>query len=382
MGSDVSIIFTIAGIIFISPYLSTILRIPTTPIEIILGSIGGYYALITNNHILEILAEVGFFYLMFLAGTEVNFNTLLKMDRTVLKKSLLYLFFLYSFSSIFSWAFSFNIIYVVILPLISVGLILTLYKEFDKNTRWLNLSMQAGILGELISIVAITITGAMVVHGVGEEFYTSMIYLVVFLVLMLILFHFFKLLFWWFPEIKTFLIPLYSDRDEKDIRLSMALFFLMMGVMVVFGLEIAFGAFIAGMFIATFFEHQKELPHKLSSFGFGFLIPIFFVYIGSSFDLRSLSTDGLIMSALMITFSMIAIRVSASFAFIGYLSFNERILFALSHSMPLTLLVAVATLAYQNNSIDQLSYRSFILAGLFEVLVCIIAIKFISKLSK
>ncbi len=242
--------------------------------------------------------------------------------------------------------------------------------------------MQAGILGELISIVAITITGAMVVHGVGEEFYTSMIYLVVFLVLMLILFHFFKLLFWWFPEIKTFLIPLYSDRDEKDIRLSMALFFLMMGVMVVFGLEIAFGAFIAGMFIATFFEHQKELPHKLSSFGFGFLIPIFFVYIGSSFDLRSLSTDGLIMSALMITFSMIAIRVSASFAFIGYLSFNERILFALSHSMPLTLLVAVATLAYQNNSIDQLSYRSFILAGLFEVLVCIIAIKFISKLSK
>ncbi len=128
MGSDVSIIFTIAGIIFISPYLSTILRIPTTPIEIILGSIGGYYALITNNHILEILAEVGFFYLMFLAGTEVNFNTLLKMDRTVLKKSLLYLFFLYSFSSIFSWAFSFNIIYVVILPLISVGLILTLYK--------------------------------------------------------------------------------------------------------------------------------------------------------------------------------------------------------------------------------------------------------------
>ncbi len=382
MGSDVSIIFTIAGIIFISPYLSTILRIPTTPIEIILGSIGGYYALITNNHILEILAEVGFFYLMFLAGTEVNFNTLLKMDKTVLKKSLLYLFFLYSFSSIFSWAFSFNIIYVVILPLISVGLILTLYKEFDKNTRWLNLSMQAGILGELISIVAITITGAMVVHGVGEEFYTSMIYLVVFLILMLILFHFFKLLFWWFPEIKTFLIPLYSDRDEKDIRLSMALFFLMMGVMVVFGLEIAFGAFIAGMFIATFFEHQKELPHKLSSFGFGFLIPIFFVYIGSSFDLRSLSTDGLIISALMITFSMIAIRVSASFAFIGYLSFNERILFALSHSMPLTLLVAVATLAYQNNSIDQLSYRSFILAGLFEVLVCIVAIKVISRFSK
>ena len=382
MGSDVSIIFTIAGIIFISPYLSNIFRIPTTPIEIILGSIGGYYALITNNHILEILAEVGFFYLMFLAGTEVNFNTLLKMNRVILKKSLLYLFFLYSFSSAFSWAFDFDVIYVVILPLISVGLILTLYKEFDKNTKWLNLSMQAGILGELISIVAITITGAMVVHGVGEEFYTSMIYLVVFLVLMLVLFHFFKLLFWWFPEIKIFLIPIYSDRDEKDIRLSMALFFLMMGVMVVFGLEIAFGAFIAGMFIATFFEHQKELPHKLSSFGFGFLIPTFFVYIGSSFDLRSLATEGLVISAFMITFSMIAIRISASFAFIGYLSFSERVLFALSHSMPLTLLVAVATLAYQNNSIDQLSYRSFILAGLFEVLICIIAIKMISRLSK
>lgn len=379
MGNEVSIIITLSVIIFISPYLSRIFRLPTTPIEIVLGSLVGSLGFITYNHFFELIAEVGFFYLMFLAGTEVNLKELQNIPRKMMKRNITYIVLLYLFSFIFVKLFNFSTIVTVILPLISVGLILTLYKEFDKDTKWLNLSMSTGIMGELISIVAVTVAGSMLVHGVGKELYLSIGYLILFLVVIGIIFKGFRLLFWWFPELKTYLIPIYSDKDEKDIRLSMALFFMMIAVMLTLDLEVAFGAFVAGIFIPTFFEHHKELPHKLSSFGFGFLIPIFFVYIGSTFPLSSLLMDGLIKTALLITFSMIVIRLLASLAYVGYLDLRERILFSFSHSMPLTLLIAIVTLAYQNSSITQFYYFAFILASLFEVIISIISIKVISR---
>ncbi len=380
MSNEISIIITLSVIIFISPYLAKILKIPTTPIEIVLGSLAGYFGFILDNGLFHLIAEIGFFYLMFLAGTEVNLKVLLNMEKSILKKSIIYISLLYILAFIFSRFFHFGDIFIVIMPLISVGLILTLFKEYGKDNLWLNLSMSVGTLGEVLSIMALTLSGAMLEYGVGFELYKALGYLTLFLIAMGLLFKFLRVLFWWYPELRVLLVPVDYDKDEKDIRLSMALFFLMIAVMLLLNLEIAFGAFIAGMFIATFFEHKKELPHKLSSFGFGFLVPIFFVYIGSTFELESLLMDGLIETALIITFSMIGIRVFSAFVFYKYLGLRDVLLFALSHSMPLTLLIAIATLAYQNNSIDQFHYYGFILASLFQVIIAMICIKLINKI--
>ncbi len=382
MTHDVSIIVTLSLIIFISPYVSKILKIPTTPVEIVLGTVMGYFHFLGENQLFELIAEVGFFYLMFLAGTEVNLKLLLSMDKKLKSRGVIYLVLLYFFSFIMVKLFGFDTIYTVFLPLISVGLIMTLYKEFDKDTKWLNLSMQIGVLGELASIIALTVTGAVLNHGLGIELYETLGLLVVFLIVLAIVFKLFRILFWWYPEFKTYLIPLYSDKDEKDIRLSMALFFLMIAVMFVLKLEIAFGAFIAGVFIATFFEHHSELPHKLSSFGFGFLIPIFFVYTGSTFELKYLLEDGLILHALLITVSMIIVRLLASVSFSRILDVKELILFALSHSMPLTLLVAIAALGYHSNRINEYEYFAFILASLFEVIIVTVGIKLVAFYGK
>jgi Kef-type K+ transport system membrane component KefB len=144
-------------------------------------------------------------------------------------------------------------------------------------------------------------------------------------------------------------------------------------------LKVALGAFIAGIFITTFFEeHNKELPHKLEHFGFGWLVPIFFVYVGSSFELESIFQDGLVYNAVMIAFGMIVIRIIASTLFVNEMGWNRFYIIGLSHSMPLTLLIAVATLAYNNHSITQFYYYAFILAAIIEVLVVMIAIRMIS----
>ena len=376
LSDNITLIVTISLIIMFSPFIAKSVKLPTTPIEIIFGSLLGYVGFLHDEHLFNLIAELGFLYLMFIAGTEINLKNFLKTPLQIIKKVALYLLALYLFSIAFAMQFHLGKIFIVLLPLISVGLVATLAKEYGK-TEWIKLSMTSGSIGEVVSIVILTITSAALKSGIGLGLFQTIMALVAFIVFMFILFHSMQLLFWWFPKISTLLMP-HKDNQEQDIRLSMGLFFLLVGAMLYLHLEVAFGAFLAGIFIPTFFEHKHELPEKLASFGFGFLIPIFFIHIGSSFNLNALFIPGLIQEAIIITLVMIFMRLFAAFVFVKDLGVTDTILLALSHAMPLTLLIAMATLAYQAKSIDQFHYDAFILASLFQVIGVMITIKLIN----
>ena len=377
MNDNVVLIITISLIIIFSPFFAKVLKLPTTPIEIILGSVLGYVGFLHNEHLFEIVAELGFLYLMFIAGTEVDLKKVLKTPANLMKRIILYIIILYAFSIGFSLYFDLGKIFMVLLPLISVGLVATLSKEYGK-TPWLGLSMTAGGIGEVVSIGFLTLTSAALQSGFGMGLIKTVSALVLFLIFMFVLFRVMQLLFWWFPKVSVALMP-HEDNKEQDIRLSMGILFLLVGAMLYLDLELAFGAFLAGIFIPTFFDHKHELPEKLASYGFGFLIPIFFIHIGSSFNLEALAMEGLISKAIIIAFVMIVMRVIASLVFIKELGVIDSILMGLSHSMPLTLLIAMATLAYTANSIDTLHYYAFILAALFQVISVMIVIKLINN---
>ena len=66
--------------------------------------------------------------------------------------------------------------------------------------------------------------------------------------------------------------------------------------------------------------------------------------------------EGLTFKAISIALIMIFMRVIASLVFIKKLGLIDSILMGLSHSMPLTLLIAMATLAYNAKSIDIVHY--------------------------
>jgi Kef-type K+ transport system membrane component KefB len=372
---EVQLIITLSLIIAFSPFIARISRIPTTPVEIILGSIAAYFHLISSHiELFEIIAEFGFLYLMFIAGTEVNIKSIIHTDKKILKRGIFYLIILYLLSFLFAHYLDFSKIFILIMPLISVGLVATLAKEFGNDMLWIQLSFIIGTIGEVMSIVLLTVAAAVIEFGVGFELAKVMLYFLLFMLAMTIIYRLMRILFWWYPEIGTQLMP-HFDNKEQDIRLSMSILFLMISIMLILDLELAFGAFIAGIFIPNFFKHKEDLPHKLSSIGFGFIIPLFFVYIGSSFPLSALYIDGLVVMAFVIANIMILIRIVGAFVFYSSLRLRGTFLFALSHSMPLTLLIAVATLAHQSNSIDNFHYFSFILAALFEVIFSMIGIK-------
>jgi Kef-type K+ transport system membrane component KefB len=377
MSNEVAIILTLSAIIFASPLLSKIIKIPTIPIEIILGSIVISIGLIEPDPIFTLVAELGFLYLMFLAGLEVDMKKLLKVHPTLIKKGLAYTALLYILSASVCFYFDLAKIFMVTAPLISIGLLAALKKEYGEQP-WINLAITIGLIGEIVSIIVLTIVSARLELGISSEFYFTLMELTLVFIGIVLFYKLFHNLLWWYPEIKTYLMPK-VDTQEQDIRVSMAIFFLIIALMVHLHLEVALGAFIAGVFIATFFTHNVELPKKLEHFGFGWLVPIFFVWVGTSFELKSLLLPNLVNIALIITVSMIGLRVVSSMFFIKDVGFKGSILLAFSHSMPLTLIVAVATLALHSNSITDFYYYAFILAAILEVIISMTIIRVINR---
>ncbi|ASM38826.1 MAG: cation:proton antiporter [Campylobacter sputorum] len=375
------LLLTLAFIIISSPFFSKISKMPIASVEIILGAIAGYFGLINNNDMLKLVANIGFYFLMFLAGSEVNLKVFLSADKDILKKAFTYLFILYALSVTTTFGFNLNILFLIILPIMSVGLLSTLYKDYGKNENWLNISMLIGSIGEIISIALLTFLSSYLEFGMGIQLYSSIGYLIAFLLLCVAIYKFTDVLFWWFPKIKVILMP-QNDKEEQDIRLCMALFFSIISVMLWLKMEIAFGAFVAGIFIATFFDHKKDLTQKLSSVGYGFLVPVFFIHLGSTFKLESLLSVDIVEYAIIVSIALIVLRFVSSIAFFKFIGFKNSILISFSHSMPLTLLVATATIGYKSKYINYDEYSGLILASLLSAIIALNAIKLIMSYKK
>ncbi len=372
--TNITLILTLSLLIWGSPFVAKIIRIPTPPVEIILGSIFAYIGFVHNNEYFNLIAQVGFLYLMFLAGMEVDLKQITRSSKTIIQKSMLFLALMVFFSIGSGMLFHLNTITIISMPLISIGLLASLSKTYGKEQSWIRLAFIAGILGEIISIAALTIFDAAITTGFGVALIVKIGYLAFFIVSVYLLYRLLHLLFWWLPELKSILVPKF-DTSDQDIRLSMALFFILIAVMLTLELELALGAFIAGIAISAFFHHEKKLEEKMSSLGFGFLVPIFFIHVGASLDLKSLIVEGVVTGALLITFLMILSRILAAIVLKGISGSRDALLIALSLSMPLTLLVAVATIGHETKLLDTLSYYQLILASIFEILISMVIIK-------
>ena len=75
------LIISLSVILLISPFLSNLFKLPISMVEITLGAVFSAVGLIHHNEMFNLLAEVGFLYLMLLAGMEVNLKKLFYSDK-------------------------------------------------------------------------------------------------------------------------------------------------------------------------------------------------------------------------------------------------------------------------------------------------------------
>ncbi|MDQ1263933.1 MAG: hypothetical protein QG559_934 [Campylobacterota bacterium] len=383
--SSTSILFIeIALLIIVSPIFSNFTKLPTAVVEILLGSFAIWMGFLdTDNEVFKSLSKIGFFYLMFLAGLEIDLKRFIARKDNLLRPTLIYFTILYGLSFLIYLFFDLNPIYIVAIPIVSLGMIMVLINEYGKEFKWLEIVLIVGVVGEIISISAIVIYESYIHHGIGLDFFFNII---IFVGVLFLIYHSFRLLntlFWWFPELKKVIMP-ENDAKVQSVRISAALFIILVAVMHILHIDMVLGAFFAGIFISNFFEHKKDLPHTLHKVGFGFLVPIFFIYVGTTLDLNLIFSGKILFSALLILAAIVFVRVLSSYlAYGSHLNPMETLLFALGNSMPLTFIIAIATIAYDAALITKNEYLSFVLAGMLSGIIIMSLLKFlISKIYK
>ncbi|MDK2060961.1 cation:proton antiporter [Aliarcobacter butzleri] len=374
------LIITVCMIIMAAPIISKMIKTPVVVIEITLGLLCGYLGLIYSDETLKLVAKFGFVYLMFLAGLEINFKLVKIIKATLAVNVILYFILLYTISGLVCWLFGLGLTYFVALPIFSLGMIMMLLKEYGKEQPWLNLALSIGVVGEIISILALTLFSGWTEYGFTSNFFYSILTIALVIVAIVLLLRVSYVLFWWFPEIRNFIIPEnQDDKHDQDIRFSLSLLLIFVSIMLILKIDVVLGAFTTGLFFKMFFNQKHELLEKIESFGYGFFAPIFFIYTGSTVKLDMVTLE-ILHHAIFIMCAIIAIRLISSYlVFYNYLKFKQTALFALSDSMPLTFMVAIAMLSYNYGLISQNEYFSFIIASMLDGLFLMVLIRKLYK---
>jgi len=376
--SSSALFIALALLIVLSPAFAKITRLPIVVVEILLGSIAVWFGFLDqNNDVFKYLSKIGFFYLMFLAGLEINLKNFAAQRGKLLGSAILYFITLYSLSIGIYILFDLNPVYIVIIPIVSLGMIMALINEYGKEFKWLEIVLIVGVIGEIISISAIVVYESFIHNGLGFELVKNIF---IFFMVLFLIYHSFKLLnilFWWFPELRTLIMP-EDDSKVESVRISAALFIVLISIMSILHIDMVLGAFFAGIYIANFFEHKKDLPHTLHKVGFGFLVPIFFIYVGTTMDLNIIFSAEILSHALLILTALVFVRVVSSYlAYSSHLNPTETFLLALGDSMPLTFIIAIATIAYEAALISKNEYLSLIVAGMLSGIIIMSLLKFL-----
>ena len=353
-------------------------NVPTAVAEIIVGIIMGSsgFNLITSTHDLTFLSNLGVILLMFLSGMEIDFDLLQRKNnpkgksqagKTVdpLKTAItafigiVIMAFVLAYVLRLTGLFSEVMLAAIILMTVALGVVIATLKEKDILSRPIGQTiLLTAVLGEVIPLLLLTIYAS--INGGNAE----QLWLIILLfVAAIFLLRRFKQPYLWFAKIT-------KSTTQLDIRLAFFLIFALVTVAETVGAENILGAFLAGM-VMKLLEPSEATKDKLTSIGYGFFIPIFFIMTGVGLNLRSLFAhpSSLMLLPVLVIFLFIA-KVPVLLTYVRY--FQKKNAFAGGFLTATTITIVLPTLqvARKLHAITSTQSDAFILAA---VIVCILS---------
>ena len=137
------------------------------------------------------------------------------------------------------------------------------------------------------------------------------------------------------------------------------------------GFEFVLGAFAAGVLVGLVLDSPdgKVVRVRLEGIGFGFLVPVYFVVTGMTFDLDSLLTvEGLVLAAVFLALLLVS-RGASALLWLRELGPRRTTSLALFGATGLPLIVAIVGIGQERGDISDAVGASLIGAGMISVLV-------------
>ncbi len=173
------------------------------------------------------------------------------------------------------------------------------------------------------------------------------------------------------PHVLRVLQETVHTTGQTAVRTAVFLLGLLVFIAADAGFEFVLGAFAAGLVVALALDSPqgKAVRDRLEGIGYGFLIPIYFVVTGMSFDLDSLLTRGGLALALLFLALLLVVRGAAALLWIRDLGSRRTLALSLCGATGLPLIVAIVDIGEERGDISDPVGASLIGAGMISVLV-------------
>lgn len=363
---------------FITPIILNKLRIKILPIivaEIIAGLIIGKtgFDIVEADSLLETLSTLGFIYLLFLSGLEIDFSIFSSKSKksnsnepTGIWLPFVIFAMMIGLSYGVSWLFVIAgfidnaFLMSLIIATISLGIVVPTLKDTG--------IIKSGLGQTILLITVIADLATMILLGVfvsvfSPEGKNTWLLLLLFVAGVALYF-----LGRYFKNRSSF-ESLSSGTIQIDTRAVFTLIIVLVALSQKVGAESILGAFLAGALVSLM-SPNPSMVHKLDSFGYGFLIPIFFVMIGVRIDLVELFSDKEVL--LLIPFLLVAFMVTKIVPILWLKKwYNMKTVMSIGVllSSKLTLVIAAAEIGEKMNMVDSRMSSAIILVGVISSII-------------
>lgn len=368
---------------FLTPIIVNRLNINFLPVvvaEILMGIVIGnsFLNIVERDSILNILSTLGFIFLMFLSGLEIDFKAFKKDKRARqgqnddessipghLNLALTVFAFIMIISILLAYVFKWLglvddvLLMVIIISTISLGVVVPTLKEMNiMRTTIGQFILLVAVLADLVTMILLTVYGA--INGQGGSTIWLIGILVVFTAISYILGVQFKRM--------SFLQKLMDGTTQIGIRAVFALIILLVALAEGVGAENILGAFLAGV-VVSLLNPDEEMVEKLDSFGYGFFIPIFFIMVGVDLNIPSLIKEPKLLIIIPILIVAFIISKLIPVMFIRrWFDMETTIASAFLLTSTLSLVIAAAKISERLNAISAETSGILILSA---VITCV-----------
>ncbi|HCZ0305299.1 TPA: monovalent cation:proton antiporter family protein [Staphylococcus aureus] len=368
---------------FLTPIIVNRLNINFLPVvvaEILMGIVIGnsFLNIVERDSILNILSTLGFIFLMFLSGLEIDFKAFKKDKRARqgqnddessipghLNLALTVFAFIMIISILLAYVFKWLglvddvLLMVIIISTISLGVVVPTLKEMNiMRTTIGQFILLVAVLADLVTMILLTVYGA--INGQGGSTIWLIGILVVFTAISYILGVQFKRM--------SFLQKLMDGTTQIGIRAVFALIILLVALAEGVGAENILGAFLAGV-VVSLLNPDEEMVEKLDSFGYGFFIPIFFIMVGLDLNIPSLIKEPKLLIIIPILIVAFIISKLIPVMFIRrWFDMKTTIASAFLLTSTLSLVIAAAKISERLNAISAETSGILILSA---VITCV-----------
>jgi Kef-type K+ transport system membrane component KefB len=348
-----------------------IVRVPIIVFELVLGILVGPAVLgwVETGDLLEKLSDFGLAVLFFVAGSEIDF-------RAVSGKPLARASLGWVLSVILGIAVGFffspgegMVVIGIALSSTALGTLMPILRDArEMDTPFGKAITVVGAVGEFLPLIAISIFLSTQTTGIATAVLLTFVVLAGVTVLVA---HRMP-----HGRLHGLVRATLHTSDQFGVRFVILLIAALVGLSVMLDLDMLLGAFVAGAVWRIIMarapkKDAEEIESKIEAIAFGFLVPIFFLYTGVTFDLQALLTSPAALGLVPVfLIALLVIRGSAAqlSAPVGA-SGRDRTALGLLAATGLPIIVAVTAIGVDQKMIDTGTAAALVGAGMLSVLL-------------